>query len=398
MTHVDPDTTLFDLTEANPAALDVLLAHGFDQLRQDGLRRTLGRQVTLRMACSTRSLDLDGLIAELEGAAVDVPDEVEETRPIRVTGLLPCPVRLPLIEAFEPFVERHRQATGVNVAYELQAASMGTGWIEERFGADTPEGELPDLFLSAGFETFFARDGIGRHRAAYHDGIGERATNSAFQGLRLQDPSGRYGVIAVVPAVFLVNRRELGDAPSPRTWEDLFHERFQGRVALPVGDFDLFSSLLLTIGQRYGEDGLERLGHSFAASMHPAEMIQRGAKPQAPIVTIMPYFFTRMAKPGGPMEAVWPADGAIISPIFLLARQAVAESVQPLADFFASREVGEILAHQGLFPSTHPEVDNRLPEGSTFAWLGWDVIESMDVPATIAAYREVFEKGRPSCA
>jgi len=35
----------------------------------------------------------------------------------------------------------------------------------------------------------------------------------------------------------------------------------------------------------------------------------------------MPYFFTWMVREGSPMELVWPKDGAIISPIFMLTKK-----------------------------------------------------------------------------
>ena len=75
-------------------------------------------------------------------------------------------------------------------------------------------------------------------------------------------------------------------------------------------------------------------------------------KADRPAVTIMPYFFTKMTKGGGPMEAVWPKDGAIISPIFMLSKTAKEEKLKPLVDFFASVEVGEILAHRGQWRAT----------------------------------------------
>ncbi|MCQ6963943.1 hypothetical protein PV02_12865, partial [Methanolobus chelungpuianus] len=61
--------------------------------------------------------------------------------------------------------------------------------------------------------------------------------------------------------------------------------------------------------KRYGEDGVKRLGKSLLKSMHPSEMVKSHMKKmERPVVTIMPYFFTKMTKEGGPMVAVWPSD------------------------------------------------------------------------------------------
>jgi len=103
-------------------------------------------------------------------------------------------------------------------------------------------------------------------------------------------------------------------------------------------------------------------------------------------------FFTKMVKVGGPMIAVWPEDGAIISPIFMLTKEDRLEKTQPVIDFFASEGVGEILSHQGLFPSINPNVDNRLPEENKFMWLGWDYINSNDIGSLITKCEAIFKK------
>src|SRR5690606_3694145 len=114
-------------------------------------------------------------------------------------------------------------------------------------------------------------------------------------------------------------------------------------------------------------------------NMHPAEMVKSHMKKERPIVTIMPYFFTKMTKEGGPMKAVWPEDGAIISPIFLLSKASKKDLIKPFVDFFASKEVGEILSHNGRLPSTNPDLDNQIDKNNKFMWLGWDYIRDNDI-------------------
>ncbi|PID44813.1 MAG: hypothetical protein CR981_01070 [Proteobacteria bacterium] len=179
----------------------------------------------------------------------------------------------------------------------------------------------------------------------------------------------------------------------PRSWEALLKPEWEESVSLPVGDFDLFNAILLNIDERYGEAGVKKLGRSMLQAMHPAQMIKSNRlKQKRPAITIMPYFFTKTAKEGGPMEAVWPEDGAIISPIFMLAKKARAKELQPIVDFFASKEVGETFSHQGLFPSLHPEVDNNLPDDAPMMWLGWDHVLNRDLSADIGRCEEQFNK------
>ncbi len=177
----------------------------------------------------------------------------------------------------------------------------------------------------------------------------------------------------------------------PKSWKDILDPKFENSVSLPIGDFDLFNAILLNIYKVYGEEGIQKLGKCMLRSMHPSEMVRshRGTM-EKPAITIMPYFFTRMARPGSPMKAVWPEDGAIISPIFMLSKKAEHEKLKPFIHFFASQKAGEIMAHQGLFPSVHPEVDNQVPKENQYMWLGWDYINSHDIGALIKMLEKLF--------
>lgn len=199
-------------------------------------------------------------------------------------------------------------------------------------------------------------------------------------------------MLGVVPAVFLINKEELGDLPIPKTWEDILKEEFEGKVSLPIADFDLFNAMLLNIYKKYGEEGVARLGKSLKTSMHPSEMVKSHRKKERPIVTVMPYFFTRTVSKGGPMVAVWPEDGAIISPIFMLSKKEKKEDLKTIVEYFSSREVGEILAHNGKFPSINPKVNNHIPEDNKYMWIGWDYLKEHDVATLIETCEEIFNR------
>lgn len=66
------------------------------------------------------------------------------------------------------------------------------------------------------------------------------------------------------------------------------------------------------------------------------------------------------------------------------------DKLRDVIDFFASREIGEILSHSGLFLSTNPEVDNKLKGDSPFMWLEWDYIYSINVAQTIRDCETIF--------
>ena len=401
-TTIEKTMTIQQLVDAWPCTLEVLVANGFENLKDPAVRSAVGRVLTIERAAGMKGYGIDTFIGLLQHRIDEMADQADVTMKqteransdISVAGLLPCPVRIPLLEGFDRFIEGYTAQTGLSVSYKLEAAAVGADWMAEHVAGLHDERNLPDLFLSAGFDTFFDRKTIGRFKdqGIYCD-ITPKEVNRDFDGLKLKDPKGDYGVLSVVAAVFMVNHEVLGDRPVPRTWADILKPEFAQNVALPVGDFDLFNAILLTIYRQFGDEGIRKLGKSMLKSMHPSQMIKNAQRvaDEKPIVTIMPYFFTKMAAMVKSLEIVWPQDGAIISPIFMLAKKSRQAELQPIGDFLAGKEIGEILAQRGLFPSLHTDVDNQLPAGTPWQWVGWDFIYSNDIPALIKHTTLLFE-------
>ena len=87
---------------------------------------------------------------------------------------------------------------------------------------------------------------------------------------------------------------------------------------------------------------------------------------------------------------MWPRDGAIIAPIFMLVKKETESLTKPFADFFLSEATGTIFAQSGFFPSTNPSVDNRLDSGKKFLWAGWDFIYRNDIGSLLQRIRADF--------
>jgi len=404
---ITPEMTLFEITEQYPETIQVFAANGFVQVADPAKRTSHGKLVTLAQAMQMKNKDLETFRQLLEGAvhesrtAEDItlraaPNHQSlfpRTGDVRVAGLLPCPVRLPLLEGFAS-VQNKLAAQGVEVSCELAAASVGADVLGRELVGITSEDDLPHLFLSAGFEAFFDRKNLRRFKdqGAFVDRAWDHL-NAAFAGYDLQDPDRHFSMLAVVPAVFLVDKDQIGEGEEiPRTWADLLVERFTSRVALPVGDFDLFNGILLTLWKEFGDAGVRALARNLQQSLHPSQTAGRFAagRGRGPTVSVIPYFFSKMARLNPQAEVVWPSDGAIISPIFMLLRRQAPEAAATVADYFCSREVGDILAQRGLFPSCHPEVDNPLPPEATFRWLGWDFVREHDLGELIPHLNQVF--------
>ena len=395
---------VYDITEKYPQVIDVLAAHGFENLKNDMMRKTLGKTISLEMALKSKKIDP----ATFEQQIIDaieqnqlplntglVEAKQESSGDVTVKGILPCPIRVPLLESLEKWFANQE----TKFDYSLQAASMGLDWLEEEIRENEDKGAdaLADVYLSAGFGLFFDRQLMGRYKekGIFKDLTGATKLNPVFDNekIDLKDPLHQYSILGVVPAIFMVNESALGDRPYPKSWADLLTPAFENSIALPVRDLDLFNAILLGIYSAYGKEGIEKLGKALLTGMHPAQMVKSGtrkAAPQTPVVTVMPYFFTWMAKENNALSPVWPSDGAIVSPIFLQTKAATAEKTQPFVDFLFSKELGEVFATGGKFPATHPEVDNKLSPEQTFLWPGWDFIHSHDIGALLKELEQVF--------
>lgn len=409
-TSIKPDMTIFDITEAFPETIDVFVANGYEHVGEEAKRTTNGKMVTLDQAVTMKGKDLTAFTSLLENAVLankktgdvtleqaDPESEIFPTEgDIRVAGLLPCPVRIPLLEAFDALSREITEETGKTVGMRLAAASVGADALDAGMQGINDENDLPDLFLSAGFEAFFDQRNMARFKAkgVFKDTSWD-SHNDMMAPYGLKDPDGHYALLAVVPAVFLVDKTQLEEGEEvPRTWKEILGPRFENKIAMPVGDFDLFNGILLTIWKEYGDEGIEAIGRNLLEGMHPSQAAGRFAPKggKGPMVSVIPYFFSKMAQFNPDAEIVWPSDGAVVSPIFMLAKDNGCPETRKIADFFASKDVGEILSHRGLFPSCHPDVVNQVPDEAPLMWLGWDFIKQNDLGELIPKVNDIFLK------
>jgi len=373
---INVNKNLFEITEEYPSVVSVLVNKGFRQLNDEAKRKSFGKQITLKQAASLKNLDLEKLVELMEAEIEKNTAKSNSGEKIKVSGSLPCPVKIPMTEE----LEKISGELDYEVELDLKSASQGLEWLQDGFAEIKSADELSDIFISAGFDLFFDKELMDRFRRqnVFKDATGIKELNQDFTNadVNLLDPAGDYSVLSIVPAVFLVNKEELDGREVPQSWEEILSEEFANSVSLPVSDFDLFNAILLNIYKAYGIEGVQNLGRSMKKALHPSQMVKEGGRKadDQPAITIMPYFFTRMAKRFPHMEFIWPEDGAIVSPIFMLTKKEKIEQMQPLIDLMASKKMGKIFAEQGLFPSVLPEVDNGLPENAQFMWPGWDFL------------------------
>lgn len=405
MKYVNENMTILEICENYPETIEFFKSKGFKNIDNETVLKTVGK-LTLKNALAVKKINaetfttiLNELIEQSRNSADITMNKNESSREkkedeITMLGLLPCPIRIPLLETMKKFLEKNDD---IKVNYDLKAASYGLDWLKDDvIKANHPE-KLADIFISAGFDLFFEDELMGKFKKEniFKDITGIEEYNKDFNNdeISLRDPEGDYSMLGVVPAVFLVNKDELKGRKIPETWEDLLKPEFEKSVSLPISDFDLFNSILINIYKTYGKEAVSKLGKALLQNLHPSQMVKSDKfKENIPTVTIMPYFFTKMIREDSSMTAVWPKDGAAISPIFMLTKKNKEDKIKKIAEFLSGEEIGKILSHQGLFPTVNPNIDNNI-EGKRFLWVGWDYIHENNIGDILRECKKLFFAG-----
>ena len=388
MKYIEKEMKIKEIIERYPEVIEIFTENGIHKLDDKNILNMVG-SLSLKNLLISKRIDIDSFMESLEDF-IEENERKKNIDKISVMGLLPCPVRTPLLTKFNEFLEAHPE---IVVDYELRAASVGLDWIKKDVIEAGHIENLADIFISAGFDLFFEKDLMGKFKEnkVFKDITGIKEYNEDFENdeISLKDPKGDYSMLGVVPAIFLVNKEVLGDRKIPTSWKDLLSPEFENSVSLPIADFDLFNSILIHIDYKYGKDGVKVLGRTLLQSLHPAQMVKSDKfKENVPTVTIMPYFFSKMLKGDSKMVAVWPEDGAIISPIFMLTKDNGKDNLEDIAKFLAGKEIGEVLSHEGLFPSVNPDVENHI--NGKYMWCGWDYIYSNDIGKVLEENKKIF--------
>ncbi|MFD1776132.1 ABC transporter substrate-binding protein [Paenibacillus rhizophilus] len=319
--------------------------------------------------------------------------QVKEKLPRHLLAMLPCPLKVPLEETF-----LHQQSSGLwsdldpeELAFEGNANQSDFYKTVDQFhSAD----ELPDVVITPGISSFFHPDFRTRFldKDVFADAAGY-APNERFAEIGMKDPTGRVTLMCVNPLVIVADKAKLGDIPEPRSWSDLLNPVYRKQVTMRGHNGTFCETVLLTIGQSFGEDTLTGFGRSVRQGLHPGQMAKlAGTDNEAgTALYVMPYFYANMIRKRDKVNIIWPEEGAIASPVFLLAKRGSSEAGRRLASFFTGAETAE-LCEQAFFPSPHPSAASSFPERKLL-WMGWDLVWNRDIQTLTDAANAAFNKG-----
>lgn len=390
------DLTIAALIERHPETRPVFAAHGLEALvSEDGLR-VLAPFLTLGTALRSRGLAADSFLRLLSEAVqvdelLEAPGLPDYSRQGELTllALMPCGLKVPFSRAITAFLEELRRQQGLPVTYAVEG-NLNQELSYYSYVADVERvEELPDIIVSADFNSFYYHDFYKRFVAPGHfvAPAGPEPT-AAYRQAGIPDPAHQYFVFGVNPLVIVADLDKVGDRPLPSCWDDLQDPLWERDITLR-GNQDFFChAVLLPIYKERGAEALRRLGPNVRQGLHPAQMVKNIDSGQGGALYVMPEFFAHRVKRQERIRIIWPEDGALASPVTLQVKKDKVDELKPVLDYLAGPELAMTLVG-ARFPVPHADVPGEL-QGAPLKWLGWDTLRAHDIARLNAEIDAVF--------
>ena len=394
------DLTIREVLDRHPETLPVFAANGLSLFADEATRTTFGAAVRLRTALKAAGINAElfsRMLGEAMAAATSRGDGQSALPPadanLNLFALLPCPLKVPLEEAFTGFLATlpAAQRAGLTFCIEGNANNqLDYADYADHFETLT---DMPDIIITPGFNSFFHPHFVERFiKTGQFASVTSYAGDRHLAAMGISDPDGHYSMLAMNLLVLVVDHTRMGGRPVPQTWANLLDPVYAGSIAIRGNKDGTFcETLLLALHKDFGADGLACLGRNVAWGWHPSQMVKAAGsgREDTPAISIMPLFFANTISRRDQVSIIWPGDGALVSPVTMLVKADKREELKELIAFLNGAEVAGICAG-AAFPAMHPEVDNRLPDNATFKWIGWDYVKNHDLKELIAATNTAF--------
>jgi len=393
------ECTIQGIVDKYPETMDIFT--GFNIVTQEELAQGLGAVLRLKTLLSIKKINPESFISLL----IDKIENTEQYRQLsevvtdnqgvfNFVAQLPCALNLPLNWALQAILKKLRVEKDIRLNYYLWSCSNDVLYFADYLQQVEDIADAPDLIVTTDYNLFNSKfiEQV-MNKGLYTTSLQQpKPINSTLNYIGIVDKQGWYNVVAINPVVVVIDCRQMGRLPIPKTWGDLLQPEYEQKVVLNgcSGDFD--DIILLTIYQQYGDAGIAALRRSVRTGMHPSQMIKSmaGNNHNRPPIYVMPYFFANTISPPVEAKVIWMEDGTPITPLSYLVKASKAKELQALIDYFNGPEFGRICAG-AYFPALHPQVPHNLPANAVLKWLGWDYIRGQDTGKLLARLNLNFE-------
>lgn len=399
------ESTIGEIIRQYPDTFNVFLANGFRADSPDELINRLGDKSMLKTILKVKGFNAEVFIKILQDSIRKeenkciLLEHYPENNKLNFMGGSICPIISTFKDDFEEALIKHRDETGEIFKCFLPSGDSETE-VYDRLYKEKDIKKFPDILISKWIDNFFSKEFINDmadkdyFKSCWNDNI-----NKEFKEAGCLDPKGQYSMYAAALDVWLIDRKNLGDIPVPKTWNDLLNPIYKDKIitfgftdgiskdSLPE---DISNIPLLYFYKKHGEEGIKKFAHNVKDAWHGAKMakIAGSTSKSGAAIYIVSWFFAKTCANQN-TELVWPEDGAHVMPLYMLIRKDKIEKVKPLVDFITGKDFGEKCV-KAYTPVLNPEVDNKLPEGVSLNWLGWDFIRENDIGFLSDHLRKVF--------
>ncbi|WP_419660852.1 conserved uncharacterized protein, DUF1858 [Desulfosarcina variabilis str. Montpellier] len=394
---IHPDMRIDRLLEQFPNTRTVFEAHGLGRLVTEVSLGAVGPFLTLQTALVSHGVAADPFVQLLNDfCRKESPlnagswPRARHQGTINLLTLLPSSLKVSFARALAGYIKksngRCRRPVNYTVESNLNHEISYTPYVNHIDHIDA----LPDIIVSADFNPFFHHRFYRRFIQPGHfvDPM-EKNPNALYTGAGISDPRRHYSIIGVNPLVIVADLKAAGSRPLPGCWADLLDPQWQNSIILKGNPHFFCHAVLLPIFKDHGIAGMRALAANVVDGRHPAQMVKTAGTGHSAALYVMPDGFARKIPARRAVRIIWPADGAIASPITLLVKKEKAARLKPITRCLTGKPMAKVLAGS-YFPAAHPGAPNRLPVGAGLKWLGWDYIRANDLEAANNEIDRIF--------
>ena len=213
----------------------------------------------------------------------------------------------------------------------------------------------------------------------------------------MKDPDGTWTSFFINTHVTVYNTKLVKKQEVPKTFEDLIHPRWKGKIALRDNDFDNFGMMLKVMGREKGLNFMRRLAaqgvdlrSSFAAAV---QGISAGEIPIG--MNLYGTHTEEFKKKNAPVDWV-PMEFVLasIEPLGVGARAPNPNAARLFVDFLLSKEAQTMMSERSRIPS-RPDVPPNPPELTRgLNIIATDVSLANDSKQLAQEFYDIFKSGK----
>ena len=393
---INAESKIKDIILKYPECIPVFSAAGFGSSKEELIEK-LGESLMLKTALKVKGINeelfLKMLHEKISDGTFETSADEEIHEKLNFIGYTYCPLKLTFRECFLEVLNRYKkESNDHDFKYYVPSGCGGKDPYEDIWKADNID-ELPEIIASVGLGDFFRREFYERFvKKGYFKAVSLPKENEAFVSAGLVDPDGFYTVYSVFPLVLMVDTIRLGNLPEPKKWSDLLDPAYENNIIIGASHGGIHEDLLLYIHKEHGDEGIMKLSKNIKDGLHASQMSKLAGTNSADgaAVYVIPWMFAKSCPRTEKVKTIWPEDGAITTPNYMLVKENAASKYKIFIDFLMGADFGQKSA-DNYFPVANGEVDNRLPEGAALKWLGWDYIKSHSMDELKQHVTDVFK-------